>query len=50
MILAWRLVVASVLLLPGYCAVVGELAYIGAIKKAKCVSALKAVVVICLTC
>ena len=38
------LVVASTLLLPGYGAVVGGLAYIGAVYKARCAPALKGVV------
>ena len=47
---AWRLVVASALLLPGYGAVVGTLAYIGAVNKAKYAPALKGVGAIRLVC
>ena len=44
--LVWHLIVASALLLPGYDAVVGGLAYIGTLNEVKCPPALKFVVAI----
>ena len=50
MILAWRLVIPTVLLVPDYGAMDGGIAYKGAVNKARCVPALKGVVALHLGC